>query len=155
MQSRPIMTPRPFGSDLTRMNPLPLLLMKQLCLADSSFLISKLRSRIDPFQIFKEHRDRYDFATCEIVMLEVLRGIRGARALRYAQAEFEKLIYVPIQKSTGVIALGLAQHLERAGCRVAVPDLLIAACAKEIGAAVLSFDQHFARMPELTISEGF
>jgi len=129
--------------------------MKQICLADSSFLISKLRARIDPFQTLKEHRDRYDFATCEVVMLEVLRGIKGAKALSYAQAEFEKLIYVPIQKSTGVIALGLARSLERAGCRVAVPDLLIAACAREIGASVLTFDAHFARMPEVRIAPAF
>jgi len=129
--------------------------MKQLCLADSSFLISKLRARIDPFQTLKEHRDRYDFATCEVVMLEVLRGIRGEKALRYAQTEFAKLTYVPIQKSTGVIALNLARSLERSGERVAIPDLLIAACAREIGASVLTFDQHFARMPDVKVAEEF
>jgi len=118
-------------------------------------LISKLRARIDPFQTLKEHRDRYDFVTCEVVILEVLRGIRGEKALRYTQAEFSKLIYMPIAKTTGVIALNLARSLERAGERVAIPDLLIAACAREIGASVLTFDQHFARMSEVTITEGF
>jgi len=123
--------------------------MKQVTLVDSSFFISELRKREDPFQTLKKHGDRYDFATCEVVMLEVLRGIRGAKALRYAQTQFEALIYVPIQKSTGVIALNLARSLERAGERVAIPDLLIAACAREIGSSVLTFNQHFARMSEI------
>jgi len=126
--------------------------MKALRLADSSFYISELRARRDPFDTLREYADRYDFATCEIVMLEVLRGIRGEKALRRAQTEFAKLVYAPIQKTTGVIALELAQHLERAGTRVAIPDLLIAACAKEIGAAVFTFDQHFARMTDVGIA---
>jgi len=131
------------------------LLMKPLRLVDSSFYISELRSRRDPFDTLKEHSGRYDFATCEVVMLEVLRGIKEPKALHHAQAEFAKLIYAPIQKTTGVIALELAQHLEHAGCRVTVPDLLIAACAKEIGATVFTLDQHFARMSEVRVTEEF
>jgi len=88
-------------------------------------------------------------------MLEVLRGIREEKALRYAQTEFSKLIYVPIQKSTGVIALNLARSLERAGERVAIPDLLIAACAREIGSSVLTFAQHFGRMSEVRVEAAF
>jgi len=129
--------------------------MKQLRLVDSSFFISELRKREDPFRTLKKHCECYDFATCEVVMLEVLRGIRGEKALRYAQSEFAKLTFVPIQKSTGVIALNLARSLERAGERVAIPDLLIAACAREIGATMLTLDQHFSRMSEVRVTEEF
>jgi len=126
--------------------------MRTLILADSNIYIAALRSgKAAPFWLFDKHQDRYEFTTCEVVMLEVLRGIREPQVYDYVEREMERLIYLPVRKTTGLIARSLAWDLERAGRRVAVPDILIAACAKEAGAKVLTRDQHFLQMPGVEV----
>jgi len=86
-----------------------------------------------------------------MVMLEVLRGIRESAALRSMEKEFWGLTYLPMERSTWRIARNLAWELERAGLPTKAPDILIAACALESQAIVLTKDQDFFRIPNLKV----
>ncbi|KXU37691.1 hypothetical protein AXK11_00185 [Cephaloticoccus primus] len=54
-------------------------------------------------------------------------------------------------ESTWDLVLKIATELERAGTRVLLPDLIIAACALEAGATVLTLDSDFSRIPDLKV----
>ena len=41
----------------------------------------------------------------------------------------------------------IAWKLDRTGMILPLPDLVIACCARRIGAVVLTFDPHFSRIP--------
>jgi len=49
------------------------------------------------------------------------------------------------------LARRLAWERERAGRRLGTPDIIIAACAIEAGAVVLTRDKRFAEIPELKV----
>jgi len=125
--------------------------MKPLILIDSNIIIALLRLRRNPLSLFSASYLIYQFATCEMVMHEVLRGIREPNVLRSMEKEFEGLTYLPMERSTWRIARRLAWELERAGLPTKAPDILIAACALERGATVLTKDQDFFRIPNLPV----
>jgi len=125
--------------------------MKPLILIDSNIIIALLRLRRNPLSFLSATHLIYQFATCEMVMLEVLRGIRERTALRSMEKEFLGLTYLPMERSTWQIARNLAWELERAGLPTKAPDILIAACALESQAAVLTKDQDFFRIPDLRV----
>jgi len=97
----------------------------------------------------------YEPVTCEIVMLEVLCGISSPQMLGYITSQFEALRCLDMPKSTWRLARQLAWERERAGRRLGTPDIIIAACAIESGAAVLTRDKRFAEIPDLRIVSGF
>jgi len=125
--------------------------MKPLILIDSNIIIALLRLRRNPLSFLSATHLVYQFATCEMVMLEVLRGIRESAALRSMEKEFLGLTYLPMDRSTWRIARSLAWELERAGLPTKAPDILIAACALESQAIVLTKDQDFFRIPNLKV----
>jgi len=127
--------------------------MKRLpfLLPDSNFFIRLLRLRGFPFRVLAKEFANYEILTCQMVMLEVLCGIREPRVLSNTTRLFESLRCVPMQDSTWSLARQLAWERERAGRRLGTPDILIAACALESGAAVLTRDRRFAEIPELSV----
>jgi len=84
-------------------------------------------------------------------MLEVLCGIREPRVLEYITSQFESLPCLDMSKSTWALARELAWERERAGRRLGTPDIIIAACAIESGAAVLTRDKRFSEIPKLKV----
>jgi len=125
--------------------------MKTRILPDSNIFIEMLRRRQNPFLFFLPYFAVYEFLTCEMVMLEVLRGIRERSVLRAMEREFEGLTYLPMERSAWRIARSLAWELERAGLPTKAPDILIASCAIEASATVLTKDQDFLRIPHLNV----
>jgi len=125
--------------------------MKTLLLSDSSIYIRILRMRGSPFRFFGNHSTHYEFATCGMVMMEVLRGLREPAAVEYARGQFGRLTYLPTHESTWDLARSLAWQLERAGLRIPVQDIIIAACAKEAGATVFTHDGDFRRIPGVKV----
>jgi len=118
-------------------------------LVDSSFFIDRLRSGLDPAEELAAWSDDWEFLTCGVVQIEVLRGLKLKKA-HERMAEFMGcMLYVPTRNAVWERAADLAWKLDREGKTMQVTDLLIATCALEADAAVLTFDSDFARVPGL------
>jgi len=127
--------------------------MVELVLPDSSFYIQRARNRIDPFMELAGYTDQWEFATCGMVVLEVCRGLRDVTLLQRARDRFAVMLCVATGSSTWERSVELAWALDRRGMVIPTPDLLIAACALQAGAAVLTTDAHFREIPRLRILE--
>jgi len=128
--------------------------MKTLVLVDSCFCIFGAREFGNLFRLFSLHHEDYEFATCGMVMVEVLRGFREPKVVDAWKREFDCLRYLPTERSTWGITQKLVWEFERAGRRMDMPDIIISACALEAGAAVLTLDKRFAEIPGLRVISG-
>ena len=120
-------------------------------LVDSSFFIDRLRVSADPFEEFAARADQADFLTCGVVVAEVLRGVKFKRAHAHLASLLGCMIYVPTLNRVWERVAKLAWELDRAGKGMQIPDLVIAACALDADAAVLTMDGDFARVPGLRV----
>jgi len=84
-------------------------------------------------------------------MLEVLPGVTGPRLLDYTRKEFAQLICVPTLSSTWKIAQEISRKLRQIGHPIKNQDIIIAACAQEAGAAVLTRDNDFLQIKGLSV----
>ncbi|MEY4490153.1 MAG: hypothetical protein RIQ79_2661 [Verrucomicrobiota bacterium] len=118
-------------------------------LVDSSVYIRLLRQRLDPVTVLFEHYDSVNLVTCDMVQIEVLRGMREPRA-RKRLADFMAVMqYVPTDERLWREATDLAWRIDRAGETIQATDALIAASALRRGASVLTLDSDFKRVPGL------
>ena len=127
--------------------------MANLILPDSNIYIGAVRAGVDPFQQFAagiDDRD-WEFATCGMVMLEVCRGQRDPNLLRRYRERFAVMIFVPTTNQIWERAVQLAWSLDRQGRVLPAPDILIAAHALQVNAAVLTADVHFQQIPGLRV----
>ncbi|MSU23695.1 MAG: PIN domain-containing protein [Opitutus sp.] len=127
--------------------------MANLILPDSNVYIGAVRAGRDPFQQFAagiDDRD-WEFATCGMVMLEVCRGQRDPNLLKRFRERFAVMIIIPTTSQIWERAAQLAWSLDRQGRVLPAPDLLIAACALQANAAVLTGDAHFQQIPGLRV----
>ena len=85
------------------------------------------------------------------VVLEVCRGRSNPSLLKRFQERFAIMLYVAAGNSVWERAGQLGWALDRKGIVLPAPDLLIAACALQAKAAVLTFDAHFHEMPGLRV----
>jgi predicted nucleic acid-binding protein len=129
--------------------------MVELALPDSNYYINRARAGLDPFVELAAHADEWEFATCGMVVLEVCRGRRDPNLLKRFQERFAIMLYVPVGNSVWERAGQLAWSLDRQGIVLPAPDLLIAACALQAKAAVLTFDAHFQEIPGLRVINSF
>jgi len=117
--------------------------MKKLVLVDSCIHIKARKAGDQSLNVLFTPHPEYEFATCGMVELEVMRGIKGAKALADAQHQFALLRYLPTTRATWALARKIAQDLDLRGVPIKPQDMIIAACAFEAGAAVLTHDKHF------------
>lgn len=117
--------------------------MTRIVLVDSNVFIGLLRRGLDPVETLGGWIEDGDLATCGMVRLEVERGLKIERIRRRIGGFFDVLINVPTTNKIWELATGTAWTLGRNGITLPAQDILIATCAREIGAAVLSDDQHF------------
>jgi predicted nucleic acid-binding protein len=120
-------------------------------LVDSNVYISLLRRGLDPVEILGDWIGDGDLATCGMVRLEVERGLKIDRVRRRVAGFFDVLINVPTSNKIWEQASETAWTLGRSGITLPAQDILIATCAREIGAAVLSDDKHFEEFTGLRI----
>lgn len=125
--------------------------MADAVLPDSNFYISRLRAGLDPFHEISAHVETCEFATCGMVLVEVCRGLRDPRVLRRFQEQFSIMLFIATGNSAWEEAARLAWTLDRKGVVLPAPDLLIAACALQVNAAVLTTDLHFKQIPGLRV----
>jgi len=123
--------------------------MKKLVLVDSCIHI-KARRTDAYLDLFEPHPD-YEFATCGMVEFEVMRGITTPKGLAYAREQFDILRYLPTTRATWILAREIAQQLDRKGLPINAQDTIIAACAKEAGAAVFTHDKRFSEIVGLDV----
>ncbi len=129
--------------------------MANLILPDSNVYIGAVRAGVDPFQRFAvgiEDRD-WEFATCGMVILEVCRGLRDPNLLKRFRERFAVMIFLPTTNQIWERSAQLAWSLDRQGRVLPAQDLLIAACALQAGATVLTSDAHFHTIPGLRVIE--
>ena len=121
------------------------------CLVDSNVYIGLLRRGIDPSLTLTDWIGDGDLAICGMVRLEVERGLRVERIRRRVSSFFDVLLNIPTTNRIWEEAAAQAWSLDRRGLVLPAQDILIAMCAKEIGASVLSDDRHFDLLPGLRV----
>lgn len=120
-------------------------------LVDSSIYIRLMRQRLDPVAVLFEHYDTVNLVTCGMVRVEVLRGMREPIPRDRLAAFMSVMQYVPTDDRLWQEATDLAWQIDRAGKTIQATDVLIAACALRRGAAVLTLDSDFQRVPGLHV----
>jgi len=125
--------------------------MAAAVLPDSSFYIRRLRSGLDPFRELSAQVEAREFVTCGMVVMEVCRGLREPQVLQRFREQFSIMLFIATGNSAWEEAARLAWTLDRKGIVLPAPDLLIAACAIQVNAAVLATDIHFRQIPRLRV----
>lgn len=116
-------------------------------LADSSFYIGLLREGRDPLKALALAAATRDVAVCGLVRCEVGRGIRQPKVLQCFRRAWDVMINVPTDNQIWEETETRLWQLDRAGVVLPLPDVVIASCARRIGAVVLTFDNHFQKIP--------
>ena len=125
--------------------------MNSPVLVDSNVYIGLLRRGLDPAEILGQWIGNGDLATCGMVRLEVERGLRIEKIRHRMAAFFDVLINIPTTNKIWKESAALAWSLDRSGITLPSQDILIATCAQEIGAAILTDDNHFEKFEGLQI----
>lgn len=116
-------------------------------LADSSFYIRSLREGRDPLRALAVEAAQRDLAICGVVRVEVGRALRAMERWRKFQAAWDVMLNVPTDDRLWADVEATAWQLDRAGVILPLSDVVIACCARRIGAVVLTYDEHFQRIP--------
>ncbi len=123
-------------------------------LIDSSWYITGSKRGRNPLLELQPISEVRDLATCGIVRCEVARGIREPAMLKKFQASWDVMMFVPTDNRLWVDVEMLAWQLDRTiGGALPLADIIIACCARRIGAVVLTFDQHFASIPGIVSTD--
>jgi predicted nucleic acid-binding protein len=85
------------------------------------------------------------------VTVEVLRGMKHRAAHDRMARYFGCMCHVPTLNRIWERAASLAWQLDRKGRFMQVSDLIIASCALEADAAVLTLDSDFFNVPDLRV----
>lgn len=125
--------------------------MDAAVLVDSCVWISLLREGRDPAFELLSRAPATDLATCGMVRLEVVRGLVSAKLRRAVEAFLGVMQNVPTDNRLWEEATEMAWALDRRGVVLPAQDILIACSALRVGAAVLTWDRHFAEIPGLRV----
>jgi predicted nucleic acid-binding protein len=120
-------------------------------LVDSSFYIACLREGRDPLRLLAVTAAARDLAICGVVRCEVGRGLKksGVRA-RFATV-WDVMLNVPTDNRLWTQAEQGLWELDRKGVVLPLTDMVIACCARRIGAVVLTHDKHFREIPWIVV----
>ncbi len=125
--------------------------MNSPVLVDSNVYIGLLRRGLDPTEILGNWIGNGDLATCGMIRMEVERGLRIEKIRHRIAAFFDVLINIPTTNKIWKDSAARAWSLDRSGITLPSQDILIASCAQDIGAAILTDDNHFEIFQELQI----
>lgn len=125
--------------------------MENDILVDSNVFIDLLKFGRDPSQVMGEWAGGSNLAMCGMVRLEVLRGIKSLKQLTKISAFMDVMVNVPSDNRLWVAATELAWKLDRMGLMIPGADVVIAASALRLDAAVLTSDAHFAQIDGLRV----
>lgn len=116
-------------------------------LVDSCWYIRQLRQQRDPLLALATIAMTRDVATCGVVRCEVGCGIRDPALLKKFDAHWDVMMCVPTDNKLWHETQMMLWQLSRRGITLPLPDVVIACCARRIGAVVLTHDEHFSQIP--------
>lgn len=125
--------------------------MQGSLLVDSSFYIGRLREGKDPLSELAAISEEWEVVTCGVVVVEVCRGFKNERMRERFERAFSTMIMIPTTPKIWHRAMDLAWRLDREGKGMQVTDLVIATCALQVEATVLTLDSDFLRVPSLDV----
>lgn len=125
--------------------------MESPVLVDSCVFITLLKTGRDPGRELLGRIDSTDLATCGMVRLEVIRGLATPRARQGMDAFFDVMQNIRTDNNLWEDACELGRKVTRKGNNMPAQDIIIAACALRVGAAVFTYDRHFDAIPGLTV----
>jgi len=125
--------------------------MENDILVDSNVFMDLLNRGRDPAIWLVKWAGKSNLATCGMVRLEVLRGINSLKQLTQIRAFMDVMVNVPSDQRLWPAATELAWKLDRKGLVIPSADVVIAASAMRIGAAVLTSDTHFSQIEGLRV----
>ncbi len=120
-----------------------------LILVDSSYYITLLRQQRDPLDELQELEHDYDFAINGVIWAEVLRGRSDPHLRNRYNRAFGVAPFLSLSAGGWQRVAQLAWELDRRGDVIPLPDIIIGITALEHGAAVLTFDRHYQKIPGL------
>jgi predicted nucleic acid-binding protein len=121
-------------------------------LVDSAIYIDRLRAGHDIRQELMPWLANGLLFNCGIVRGEVIRGFKNARLKAEMNAFFNIVPEVPTTARMWQQIAELAWSLDRAtGDHRPLTDIIIARCAMQIGAVLISPDRHFEAIPGLKL----
>jgi predicted nucleic acid-binding protein len=125
--------------------------MESLVLVDSCIYITLSKQRLDPSVEILERLQLEDIVTCGMVRLEVIRGIALPKARTHMESFFDVMQNVTTDNKLWEEACELGWKITRKGHNMPAQDIIIAACALRVDAAVLTYDGHFDAIPGLRV----
>jgi predicted nucleic acid-binding protein len=118
-----------------------------LVLVDSSYYITLLRQGEDPLAELKRYEHSYDIAVNGVICAEVLRGRADPHVRDRYQRAFGVARFLSLTPRSWQRVAQIAWELDRRGDVIPLPDIIIGVTAIEHGAAVLTFDRHYQKIP--------
>lgn len=122
-----------------------------MILVDSSKYISWMRAGRNPVRLLAAHVQSGELISSGIVRIEVLRGVLKPKVKEQLSEFFQLLPEVALTPALLQETAELAWTLDRRRIILPVADLLIGVSAKKAGAAVVTDDPHFRRIPALKV----
>ena len=116
-------------------------------LADSCWYIEAMRKGRNPMRELHVIAFTRDLATCGVVQCEVGRGLKDPALRKKFQARWDIMLYVPTDNALWTEAERTLWELDRKGIVLPLTDVVIACCARRIGAVILTHDEHFQKIP--------
>ena len=120
-------------------------------LADSSFYIQQTRMGRDPFRALAASAFERDLVICGVIRAEVLRGLRERALVERFQLRWNVMLNVPTDERLWQEVASTLWELDRRGTVLPLTDVVIACCARRLGAVVLTLDHHFALIPGIKV----
>lgn len=121
-------------------------------LVDSTKYIDWMRGGSNPTRILRPYVLSCQIATCGVIRAEVIRGAIKTAVRAELSNLFDSLVDVNVSATTWKRVTDTAWALDRQGVVLPLSDLVIAECAREIGAVVVTRDPHFSKIPDLAVS---
>ena len=124
---------------------------ESLVLIDSCIYITLSKRGFDPSKEIMGRCKLSDIVTCGMVRLEVIRGIALPKARSHMESFFDVMQNVTTDNKLWEHACDIGWKVTRNGNNMPAQDIIIAACALRVGAAVLTHDGHFDHIPGLRV----
>lgn len=123
-------------------------------MVDSAIYIERLRAGHDIRQELMPWLASGLLFNCGIIRAEVLRGFKNARLKTEMAAFFNIIPEVPTSAKLWSQIAEMAWTLDRAtGGNRPLTDIVIARCAMQVGAVLISPDKHFRDIPGLSVRQ--
>ena len=120
-------------------------------IVDSSVFIDWIRQGRSPTRILRPFVLADQVFTCGVIRVEVLRGAIKPTVKTELGELFNAMRDIPFPTAVWDRSVELAWTLDRQGLVLPLSDLMIAACALHVGAAVVATDPHFDSIPGLRV----